>query len=52
MFMSEKMLYDFLSNNHSFIDNSNDNGGRESSDFDDMRNKWVYDPPIPDDYEE
>lgn len=51
MFMSEKMLYDFLSNNHSFIDNSNDNGGRESDVFDEAKNKWVYDPPIPDDYE-
>jgi len=51
MFMTEKSLYDFLSNSHSFIDNSNDNGGRDSE-FDEAKNMFVFNPPIPGDYEE
>ena len=34
MFQSEKMLYDFLFNSGSYIDNSNDNGGRDDDEYD------------------
>lgn len=51
MFKSYKMLEDFLMNTHSYIDNSNDNGGRESV-FNEETNEYEYVPRIPNDYEE
>lgn len=48
MFTDEKMLYDFLANDHSYVDNSNDNGGRDDDDYD--LNTWRP-MSIPNDYE-
>ena len=47
MFESEKALYDFLVNDGSYIDNSNDNGGRDDEDYDFDRNRYSSQP---DDY--
>lgn len=48
MFMSDDKLYDFLANDHSYIDNSNDNGGRDDDEFDTAT--WRP-KSIPNDYE-
>lgn len=47
MFMTKEMLYDFLANDNSYIDNSNDNGGRD----DEWDDELECIPPPPNDYE-
>jgi hypothetical protein len=40
MFQTEKMLKDFLLNSGSYIDNSNDNGGRDDDEYDYLTHKY------------
>lgn len=40
MFQSEKTLHDFLFNEGSYIDNSNDNGGRDDDDYDFVKHRY------------
>lgn len=44
MFQSEKTLYDFLVNTGSYIDNSNDNGGRDDDEYDYYSKKYSSQP--------
>ena len=39
MFKDEQTLYDFIANDASYIDNSNDNGGRDDE-WDDDNHCW------------
>jgi hypothetical protein len=45
MFMTEKTLADFLFNDGSYIDNSNDNGGRDDEEYDCDTGKYSSQPP-------
>ena len=45
MFASEKTLRDFLFNDGSYIDNSNDNGGRDDEEYDCDTGKYSSQPP-------
>ena len=45
MFASEKTLHDFLLNDGSYIDNSNDNGGRDDEEYDCDTGKYSSQPP-------
>lgn len=45
MFMSEKTLRDFLLNEDSYIDNSNDNGGRDDDEYDWNLHRYSSQPP-------
>lgn len=47
MFQTEKTLYDFLFNEGSYIDSSNDNGGRDDDEYDYIKHRYSSQP---DDY--
>lgn len=44
MFQTEKTLYDFLFNEGSYIDNSNDNGGRDDDEYDYVKRRYSSQP--------
>lgn len=44
MFQTEKTLYDFLFNEGSYIDNSNDNGGRDDDEYDYIKHRYSSQP--------
>ena len=44
MFQTEKTLYDFLFNEGSYIDSSNDNGGRDDDEYDYVKHRYSSQP--------
>ena len=44
MFKTKKALRDFLTNSGSYIDNSNDNGGRDDDEWDDVAGRYSSQP--------